>query len=281
MLPCLSAATQHTLLFISPQLVCAATWALQSYSENQVAARSCRLPFCMQTTSCTHSRGSVFFSFHSALWKVYARFSVCYCQCLPSLFIIIISVENIFLGRVFADPYPSFTAPEYTHLIKDSVVKSTAWELIFKLCLWLHGWPWVGWLDHRVSWSSHLNLVGAAGGYVAAEEDFIFLPVSSVSSLRSTREKQAPGVTFLSQQNLLRQHQNRWVKCFSHLWASKHTKRPSSYLIWSREIAELISCVLTQVSHATSISQNKTNFRVVCKVDSPPVGYLNLQYQYD
>lgn len=192
--------------------------------------------------SCTQSHASVFFSLHSSLWKVYARFSVRCCQCLPSLFIIIISVENIFLGRVFADPYPSFPAPEYTRLIKDSVVKSTAWELIFKLCLWLHGWPWVGWLDHSISWSSHLNAVGAAGGWVAAEEDFIFLPVSGVSSsLRSTREKQAPSVTFLSQQKLLRQDQNRWVKCFSHLLAPKHTQCPSSYLIWSREIAELIS----------------------------------------
>jgi len=156
-----------TLSCLSPmQLAHAVTWALRSYSENQVAAPSHRWCFCVQAIfpSCTQSHASVFFSLHSALWKVYARFSVRCCQCLPSLFIIIISVENIFLGRVFADPYPSFPAPEYTHLIKDSVVKSTAWELIFKLCLWLHGWPWVGWLDHSVSWSSHLNAVGAAGG---------------------------------------------------------------------------------------------------------------------
>lgn len=160
MLPCLSAATQHTLLFISPPVGLCCHVSLQSYSENQVAAPSRRLSFCMQTTSCTQSHAGVFFSFHSSLWKVCARFSVCYCQCLPSLFIIIISVENIFLGRVFADPYPSFTAPEYTHLIKDSVVKSTAWELIFKLCLWLHGWPWVGWLDPK----SFLELTFELGG---------------------------------------------------------------------------------------------------------------------
>lgn len=61
-------------------------------------------------------------------------FSVCCFPCVPSLLITVTPRENVFLGRGFADLRPSFVAPEYTQLIKDSAAKSAAWD-----CLCLHG----------------------------------------------------------------------------------------------------------------------------------------------
>lgn len=77
--------------------------------------------FPLHSKPCQHCS----FSFCSPLKGVCSAFQSTSPSSLPSLFITT-SIENIFLGRIFADLYPSFLAPEYTQLIKDSVVRSTA-----------------------------------------------------------------------------------------------------------------------------------------------------------
>lgn len=95
------------------------------------------IPFCyVVQTPCTLSHASIV-RFPSAapskacallfspLKGVCSAFQFTSPGSLPLLFITT-SIENIFLGRMFADLYPSFLAPEYTQLIKGSVVRSTA-----------------------------------------------------------------------------------------------------------------------------------------------------------